>query len=117
MFHVKIIQNLDSGGFGCCVIRAEALDFHPAFEISSFDTSSGALVDSQIANLLEFVKPMYRGQKVYFPGKYNIESVCNGGGGSLFDKDAKSWRQLLMDLEDAGMKQGCHLVGNGGGRK
>ena len=72
------------------------------FEISSLDTSGGALVDSQIANLLEFVKPMYRGQKIYFPGKYNIESVCNGEGGSLFSKDAKSWRQL---------HQGAHICG------
>jgi hypothetical protein len=86
------------------------------FNTSSLD-SSGAFVDSEIPDLLEFVKPMYRGQKVYFAGKYKVESVCNGGSGSSFGKDATCWRQLLMDLELAGMKQGCHLVGNGGGQK
>ena len=44
------------------------------FDISSVD-SSGALVDSQIPDLFEFAKPMYRGQKVCFAGKYNMESV------------------------------------------
>ena len=31
--------------------------------------SSGAFVDSQLPDLLEFVKSMYKGQKVYFAGK------------------------------------------------
>ena len=86
------------------------------FDISSSD-SSGALVDSQIPDLFEYAKPMYRGQKVYFAGKYNMESVRNGGSGSSFGKEAAGWRELLMDLELAGMKQGFHLVGNGGGQK
>ena len=42
------------------------------FDISSSD-SSGALVDSQIPDLFEYAKPMYRGQKVCFAGKYNFE--------------------------------------------
>ena len=87
------------------------------FVISSSD-SSGAFVDCQIpADLLEFVKPMYSGQRVYLAWKCNTESVHNGGIGASFGKEATCWRQLLMDLELAGMKQGCHLVGNGGGRK
>ena len=86
------------------------------FVILSLDRS-GASVDSEIPDLLEFLRPMYRGQKIYFAGKYNTESVCNGGIGSLFGRQSMCWRQLLMDLELAGMKQGFHLLGNGGGHK
>lgn len=86
------------------------------FVILSSD-SRGEFVDSEIPDLLEFVKPMYRGQKVYFAGKYNTESVRNGVIGSSFGKEATSWRQLLTDIELAGIKQGFHLVGNGGGQR
>jgi hypothetical protein len=74
-------------------------------------------VDSQIPDLLEFHKPIQRGQKIYFAEKYNTESVCNGGIGSLFGGQLSCWRQLLMDLELSGMKQGFHLLGNGCGHK
>ena len=52
------------------------------FESSSLDSSGRAVVDSQITDLLlEFVKPMYRGQRVYFAWKYIMESVHNNGRG------------------------------------
>ncbi len=83
------------------------------FVILSSD-KSGASVDSEIPDLLEFLRPMYRGQKICFAGKYNMESVCNGGIRSLFGRQSTCWRQeLLVDLELAGMKQRLHLLGNG----
>ena len=90
-------------------LDAASLDLKQCTAILSFVILSLDIyistVNSEISDLIELHRPMYRGQKVYFAGKYNMESVCNGRIGSLFRWQSTCWRQLLMNLELAGMKQ------------
>jgi hypothetical protein len=53
-------------------------------------------------DILEYLRPMYKGYKIYFSDKYSA-SISSGGG----------WKELLKDLAIAGMQGGFYLIGNG----
>lgn len=63
--------------------------------------------DSPCDNILEYVKPMYKGHKIYFSAKYSVH-------GKPFGAMDQGWKDLLTDLEGAGMLQGFYPIGNGG---
>ena len=39
-------------------------------------------------DILEYLRPMYKGYKIYFSDKYSASSISSGGG----------WKELLKDL-------------------
>jgi MULE transposase domain len=76
------------------------------------DTSNptGTEPESQCGNILEYLKPMYKGFKIYFSAKYNHVDHNSSFNGS----SEKGWRELLRDLGVAGMGGGFYPVSNGG---
>lgn len=59
-------------------------------------------------NILEYLKPMYKGYKIYFSSKYNNQQPHLAFGGD------SGWKDLLKDIEIAGMQAGFYPVSNGG---
>jgi hypothetical protein len=67
------------------------------------DVNSEGLCD----NILEYLKPKYKGHKVYFSAMYNHQHHVGFG----LDN---GWKDLLKDIEIAGMQAGFYPVSKGG---
>ena len=65
--------------------------------------------ESLCVNILDYVNPIYRNVKLYFSARYNHSDSPSFGNGD------KGWKELLNDLERAGMEEaGLNLISNGG---
>lgn len=65
--------------------------------------------ESLCVNILEYVNPIYRNFKLYFSARYNHSDAPS------FTRGDKGWKELLHDLERAGMEEaGLNLISNGG---
>jgi len=65
--------------------------------------------ESLCVNILDYVNPIYRNYKLYFSARYNHSDSPS------FSHGDKGWKELLNDLERAGMEEaGLNLISNGG---